>query len=157
MQKLAIICEEIAATAKKLVKTTLVADFLKSRPVDEAAISAVFLSGRPFPAREETTLQVGGRLLWRVVADLAGKGEGELTDSYRKHGDLGAVTGEVLPQKAAPQLGVLEVEKAFRQIAAARGPAAKSALIRDLLGRATPLEAKYIVKIMTGDLRIGLA
>ena len=44
----------------------------------------------------------------------------------------------------------------FRQIAAARGPAAKTALVRDLLARATPLEAKYIVKIMTGDLRIGL-
>ena len=42
------------------------------------------------------------------------------------------------------------------QIAAARGPAAKGAVLRDLLSRATPLEAKYIVKIMTGDLRIGL-
>ena len=42
------------------------------------------------------------------------------------------------------------------EIAAARGPAAKTALVRDLLQRATPLEAKYIVKIMTGDLRIGL-
>jgi DNA ligase 1 len=46
--------------------------------------------------------------------------------------------------------------RCFRQIAAARGPAAKTALVRDLLSRATPLEAKYIVKIMTGDLRIGL-
>ncbi len=49
-----------------------------------------------------------------------------------------------------------EVESTFRQIASARGPAAKTALVRDLLSRATPLEAKYIVKIMTGDLRIGL-
>src|SRR5262249_27147567 len=51
---------------------------------------------------------------------------------------------------------VLEVEQTFRQIAATRGPAAKTGLIRDLLTRATPLEAKYIVKIITGDLRIGL-
>jgi DNA ligase-1 len=156
MQKLAAVCEEIAATTKKLVKTALGADFLKSCPVDEAAISAVFLSGRPFPAWEETTLQAGGALLWRVVANLAGKTEGELTGSYRKHGDLGAVAEEVLPQKPSAQLSVLEVENAFRQIAAARGPAAKSQLVRDLLARATPLEAKYIIKIMTGDLRIGL-
>ncbi len=44
----------------------------------------------------------------------------------------------------------------FREIAAARGAAAKAALTRELLSRASPLEAKYIIKIMTGDLRIGL-
>ena len=49
-----------------------------------------------------------------------------------------------------------EVAAKFREIAAARGPAAKAALVRELLSQATPLEAKYIVKIMTGDLRIGL-
>ena len=53
-------------------------------------------------------------------------------------------------------MGILEVGKIFREIAAARGPAAKTPLVRDLLARAAPLEAKYIVKIMTGDLRIGL-
>ena len=50
----------------------------------------------------------------------------------------------------------MEVEATFRRIAAARGPAAKAAIVRDLISRVTPLEAKYIVKIMTGDLRIGL-
>jgi DNA ligase-1 len=149
-------CEAIAGTTKKLLKTGIVADCLKSRAMDEAAVSAVFLSGRPFPAWEETTLQVGGRLLWRVVAELAGKDESELTAAYRKHGDLGAVAGEVLAARAGQGLDVLEVQDFFRRIAAARGPAAKSLLVRDLLARATPLEAKYIVKIMTGDLRIGL-
>jgi ATP-dependent DNA ligase len=156
MRKLAESAEAIAATRKRLLKTGIVADYLKSRAPDEAAVSAVFLSGRAFPAWEETTLQVGGALLWRVVAELSGKSEAELTASYRKHGDLGAVAGEVLEQRARQGLGVVEVSRIFREIAAARGPAAKAALVRDLLGRATPLEAKYIVKIMTGDLRIGL-
>jgi DNA ligase-1 len=156
MQKFAQTCEAIAATTKKLLKTGLVAEYLKSRSVDEAAVSAVFLSGRPFPMWEEKTLQVGGRSLWQIVAELAGKDEGALTEAYRKHGDLGAVAGDVLAERAGQGLGVLEVSESFRQIAAARGPAAKSALVRDLLSRATPLEAKYIVKIMTGDLRIGL-
>jgi len=62
----------------------------------------------------------------------------------------------LLPARAGQGVSVLEVESAFRQIAAARGPAAKSGLVRDLLSHASPLEAKYIVKIMTGDLRIGL-
>jgi DNA ligase 1 len=156
MRKLAETCESVAATTKKLLKTAAVADYFKSRTIDEAAVSAVFLSGRAFPAWEEATLQVGGSLLWRAIAELSGKGEAELTAVYRKYGDLGAVAGEVLPETSRRGLNVLEVADIFRHIAAARGPAAKSALVRDLLARATPLEAKYIVKIMTGDLRIGL-
>ncbi len=156
MQRLAIACEAIAATTKKLQKTAIVADYLKACTTDEAAASAVFLSGRAFPAWEETTLQVGGRLLWRMVAELSGKSEADLTAAYRKHGDLGAVAADVLAQRAEQGVGALEVAETFRQIAAARGPAAKAALVHDLLARATPLEAKYIVKIMTGDLRIGL-
>ncbi len=156
MQRLATAGEAIATTTKKLLKTGIVADYLKSRTTEEAAVSAVFLSGRAFPAWEETTLQVGGRTLWQIVAELAGKDDGELTEAYRRHGDLGAVAGEVLPQRAGQGLGVLEVEAAFRKIAAARGPAAKAVIVRDLISRSPPLEAKYIIKIMTGDLRIGL-
>jgi DNA ligase-1 len=156
MQPLAKACEAVAATTKKLLKTGIVADYLKSRTTGDASISAVFLSGRPFPAWEETTLQIGGRSLWRLVAELAGRNEAELTAAYRRHGDLGAVAGEMLPKRIGQGIGVLEVEASFRQIAAARGPALKTAVARDLLTRATPIEAKYIVKIMTGDLRIGL-
>jgi ATP-dependent DNA ligase I len=156
MERLATACEAIAATTKKLLKTAIVADYLKSRTTDEAAVSAIFLSGKAFPAWEETTLQVGGRSLWQIAAELSGKNEGEINAAYRRHGDLGAVAGEILGEHAGQGLGVLEVEVAFREIAAARGPAAKTALVRDLLSRATPLEAKYIIKIITGDLRIGL-
>jgi len=156
MRALASASEAIAGTTKRLQKTAIVADYLKSRTPPEAEISAVFLSGRPFPVWEETTLQVGGSLLWRLVAELAEKDDATLTAAYRRLGDLGAVAGELLPEKDGPGLGVLEVQAAFRQIAGTRGTSAKSARLRDLLARATPLEAKYIVKIMTGDLRIGL-
>jgi len=156
VQRLARACEEIVATTKKLQKTAIVANYLTSRTADEAAVSAVFLSGRAFPAWQEATLQIGGRSLWQIVADLSGRFEAELTAAYRRHGDLGAVAGDLLPAGAGQGVGVLEVESAFRQIASARGSATKSGFVRDLLRRATPLEAKYIIKIMTGDLRIGL-
>jgi DNA ligase-1 len=157
MRRLAETCEAIAATTKKLQKTALVAEYLQSCAADEAAISAVFLSGRPFPVWEETTLQVGGSLLWRIVEELSGKNDQELSAAYRRHGDLGVVAGEVLSAKTSSgDLHVRDVEGYFRQIAAARGPSAKGALVRELLSRVTPLEAKYVVKIMTGDLRIGL-
>jgi DNA ligase-1 len=149
-------CEAVAATTKKLQKTALVADYLKSCAPEDAAVSAVFLSGRAFPAWEETTLQVGGRLLWKLVEELSGKTEEALTASYRMYGDLGAVAREVLPDRSGDKLGVGEVSGIFRQVAAARGATAKAALVRGLLRRSSPLEAKYIVKIMTGDLRIGL-
>jgi DNA ligase 1 len=170
MLKLAQACERIAATTKKLAKVAIVADYFGSVSSDEASVAAVFLSGRPFPVWEETTLQVGGTLLRRIIEELSGKSEQELTAAYRKLGDLGAVAREVLDRvdtgthvsSAREQLGrsssptTPEVQALFRRIAAARGPTARAVLVRELLSQVTPLEAKYIVKIMTGDLRIGL-
>src|SRR6202049_4108199 len=183
MRKFAEACERIAGTTKRLEKTAIVAVYLKSSPPREASVAAVFLSGRPFPVWEETTLQVGGRLLWQVVGELSGKRQPELTAAYRNLGDLGAVAAEVLPQGrvgtgalARPGRAKLgsagesdaaniadgsspstrEVQAAFRSIAAARGPTAKAILVSELLSQVTPIEAKYIVKIITGDLRIGL-
>ena len=131
MRKLAEICEAIASTTKKLQKTSIVADYLKSCPPDEAAVSVAFLSGRAFPAWEEATLQVGGALLWRVVQELSGKGEPTLTAAYRKHGDLGAVAGEVLQAQTGEDVSVVVVSKTFREIAAARGPAPGKPMFRE--------------------------
>jgi DNA ligase-1 len=152
--------DRIAATTKKLEKTAILADYFNSRGVEEAAVAAIFFTGRPFAMWEETTLQMGGRSLWRVVEDLSGRGDAELSAAYRKYGDLGDVAGAVLP-KQEPWGGAhprppSEIQLAFREISAARGPASKAALVRKLLSEISPLESKYIIKIMTGDLRIGL-
>ncbi len=101
MIKLAEAGERIAATTKKLEKIAIVAEYLKTRTPEEASVAAVFLSGRPFPVWEETTLQVGGRVLWRIVAELSGKSEAELTAAYRKLGDLGDVAEAVLQKHPA--------------------------------------------------------
>jgi len=158
MRTFAETAEKIAATTKKLEKTAFLAEYLKSESVEDAAVAAVFFSGRPFPAWEETTLQVGGTLLWRTVQELSGQGEKALTDAYRKLGDLGAVAGVVLPENefknGRPRPATIQLT--FREISAARGPAAKGMLVRKLLSEISPLEAKYLVKIMTGDLRMGL-
>src|SRR5579872_5854311 len=163
MRKFAEACERIAGTTKKLEKIAIVADFLKSRPLQEASVAAVFLSGRPFPLWEETTLQVGGRLLWQVIEEISRKSGEELTAAYRQHGDLGAVAAKVLPQDCVGAdvaksngLSLPAVQVEFRKIAAARGPTAKAILLRELFSQLGALEAKYVVKIITGDLRIGL-
>src|SRR3981081_2285507 len=134
--------EVIAATTKKLEKTAIVADYLPALPRAPAAIAALFLSGRPFAAYREITLQVGGALLWRTISELSGKSEQDLTESYRRYGDAGAVAADVLPQKSQPFLSLQDVQSSFDQMAAARGPAAKALLLRDLLQKAAPLEAK---------------
>jgi DNA ligase-1 len=156
MIRFAQMCEAIAATTKKLEKTALVAGYLRSLPSDSASIAAVFLSGRPFAAYRETTLHVGGSMLWRTISGLSGRSEQELTTSYREHGDAGAVAADVLPPNPRSVLSLAEVQATFERIADARGPSAKAVLLRELLQHATPLEAKYIVKIISGDLRIGL-
>jgi len=156
MRSFAETADRIAATTKKLGKTAILAEYFTSVSVQEAAVAAVFCSGRPFPMWEETTLQVGGRLLWRIVAEISGRTDKELSAAYRKLGDLGAVAGAMLPNGSQRPLTPSQVEVTFREIAAARGPMAKGAIVGKLLSEVSPLEAKYVVKIMTGHLRIGL-
>lgn len=158
MHRLAQACEAIAATTKKNEKVRVVAEYLQTRTIDEAAVSAIFLSGRAFPAYEEKTLQVGGTMLWAVLREVSGKTDIEISQTYRKYGDLGSATQDVLAA-VSPRLNsvnVTDVAREFYRIADTRGAAAKASFVRLLLQKLTPLEAKYVVKIVSGDLRIGL-
>lgn len=157
MREFASICEAVAATTKKLEKVRLVAEYFLRCP-QEAAQAAVFLSARPFPAWEERTLQIGGNLLWRAITELSRKGEVALTAAYRRHGDLGAAAQDVLADSAPEKssLTVSDLAATFEQLASTSNTAQKLATLENLLQRATALETKYIVKIIGGDLRIGL-
>jgi DNA ligase-1 len=158
MQRLAQVSEAISSTTKKTEKVRLLAEYFQSRSVDEAAVSAVFLSGRAFPAFEETTLQVGGTMLWSIVRELSRKPDEVVAQAYRKYGDLGSAAHDLLLDVAPTHgsVNVVDVMREFRRIADTRGAAAKASFVRLLLGKMTPLEAKYVIKIMSGDLRIGL-
>jgi DNA ligase-1 len=161
MRALAAACERVAATSSKIEKVRLLAEHLAARPVDEAALAAVFLTGRPFPARDDTSLDVGGALLWRSVEQVAAADQAALVASFRRHGDLGDAAFELLsgaghPGRAEPGLTLGEVEKRLRALAAARGPVPKQRALTALLGEADPLAAKYLVKIITSELRIGI-
>src|SRR5215467_2830875 len=137
MQQFAQIAEAIAATTKKSEKVRITADYLRSLKPEDAARAALFLSGRAFPAWEETTLQVGGALIWRAVVEVSGAGEAELVAAYRRHGDLGTATKDILDERgcrgAKPEITLAELEQMFRQIAAVRGPVAKLELVTALL------------------------
>lgn len=157
MLRFAQTCDAVAATTKKTEKIRLVSSLLQSLPIEDAARAAIFLTGRPFPRWEERVIGVGGRSLARLIGALSAKSGEAMGSVYRKHGDLGDMAEELLADRSnAPGVSFGEVADAFSQLAAMRGQAEKTELLRKLLEKAKPGEVKYIVKIMTGDLRIGL-
>jgi len=157
MLRLAQTCDAVAATTKKTEKIRLVSSLLQSLPIEDATRAAIFLTGRPFPRWDERVLGVGGMLLSRLIGELSSKSGETMGSAYLKHGDLGDMAEELLSERDdAPGVSMSEVAALFAELPNARGQSEKSELVRTLLAKARPAEVKYIVKIMTGDLRIGL-
>jgi DNA ligase-1 len=151
--------ESVAATSKKTEKVRLVASFLETAPAEVSALAALYLCGRVFPRREERVLSIGFSLLLRAVANVAEKPAHELAPALRHHGDLGAGAEEILESRSiapSPSLTLLDIAAVFDALAQQRGPAAKQALLEKTLRCLSALEAKYFIKIATGELRIGL-
>jgi DNA ligase 1 len=157
MLRFAQVCESIAATSQKNEKVGLVADYLRNTQVDESAIAALFLCGRVFPRREERVLSIGFSILLRAVAKIADKNPADLAPVLRHHGDLGAGAEEILRHHPVrPSLTLPQIAEVYASLAQQRGPAAKQGLLEHTLPRLSALEAKYFIKVATGELRIGL-
>ena len=151
------LCEAIGATTKKNEKVRLVAEYLQSVPLEEAALGALYLCGRVFPRREERVLSIGFSLLLRAVTNVAGNDARDIGAVLRQHGDLGAGAEEILrgrPVQAS--LSLPEIATVYDTLSRQRGPAAKQELLEQTLRHLSALEAKYFIKIATGELRIGL-
>src|SRR5579884_3921027 len=157
MLRFAQLCEAVAATTKKLEKRRLVAEYFCAQPVQTASQAAIFLSGDVYPAFSERTLNVGGSIVWRAVQQLTGATEQEMSAAYRRTGDLGAASHLLWPAEFTGSVLTLpDLAKLLDDIAVAHGPAAKLERVTSLLRQCSALEAKYAIKIMVGDLRIGM-
>ncbi|HTV82957.1 MAG TPA: ATP-dependent DNA ligase [Acidobacteriaceae bacterium] len=152
------VSEALAATTKKLEKRDLIATWLQTLSMEDAGRAALWLCGMPFPEIDARALNVGGSLLSRAILQLSGVGAELLSEAYRRYGDLGAAAADLLYGRAPAQasLTLVQVESALAALADARGPDAKLRLLLDLLARATPEEAKYLIKLITGDMRTGV-
>jgi DNA ligase-1 len=151
------VCQRLAQTSSKLEKRALMAAYLGSVSVSEAGLAALYFAGAPFAETDGRALQVGGALLSRVIAELSGASQPVMRAAYLRHGDLGGVAHDLMQGRdISASLLLVEVEVAFASIAGAGKPAAKQQLTLSLLQKATPLEAKYLVKIMLGDMRTGI-
>jgi DNA ligase 1 len=150
------IADAVGGTTKKLEKLRLISDFFKSLATQEAALAARFLSAHPFAGYDERTLGVGGTNLSRVIAEAAGKAGESMGTAYRKHGDLGDMAEELLRRTNRDgDLPLEEVARLFEDLAVAKVQAKKTELLANAFARASAGDVKYIVKIITGDLRIG--
>ncbi|MGC1160274.1 MAG: ATP-dependent DNA ligase, partial [Acidobacteriaceae bacterium] len=150
--------DALAATTKKLEKRAFIADYLRTLPVPDAGRAALWLSGTPFPETDARLLNIGGSLLSKAVAELSGASSIDLSAAYRRHGDFGSAAADLLYGHAPTNASITlaEVESALAAIAEARGPTPKLRLFLNLLARATPDEAKYLIKLATGDMRTGV-
>ncbi len=157
MYRFSQLCESIAATTKKTEKIRLVADYLRSSSLENAALAALYLCGRVFPRREERVLSIGFSILLRAVAAIAKKDPHELAPILRHHGDLGAGAEEILQAHQTPSpLTLTDIAAVYGSLSHQRGPAAKQALFEQTLRQLCALESKYFIKLCTTDLRIGL-
>jgi DNA ligase 1 len=157
MRRLVETCEAVAATTGKTKKIRIVSDYLKALSVDDAARACVFLTGRAFPRREEKVLGIGGSNLARLVTTLAGGHAEDLWEVYRKHGDLGRAAEDILRRShEGGEVALGDVASVFDRLPDLRIQTQKLALVRGLFEKASAGEVKYLIKIITGDLRIGL-
>ena len=156
-ERFAELCQRLAETGSKLEKRALMAEYLRALPIPEAGLAALYLAGVPFPETDGRELKVGGALLSRALAKLSGASQPAMHAAYLRHGDLGGAAADLLQARSvAATLRLPEVADVFAAIAAAAKPAAKQQIALALLQKATPLEAKYLIKVILGDMRTGI-
>jgi DNA ligase-1 len=152
--------DAVRATTKKLEKLAVLGAYFQRLDDADLAIAARLFAGVPFPRTDERVLSVGWRALLDAVMARSGATGDEVDASYQRHADLGDVAADVTERSAVPAepppLTLADVAETFDRIAATRGVAPKGELLEALLARATAAELRYLVKIMSGEPRIGL-
>jgi len=176
----------VSATTKRLEKLAILGSYLSPLSDDDLAIASLFLSGLPFPASDDRTLNVGFSAVSTVLIELTGVDPYEYNTLAVRLGDLGEVAEHVLNRRRTTDdgrqsndqgrttnddgreeelrntryaLGTISLRSAldaFETMSSTRGTGQKALLLRNLLAGATALEGKYIVKLVTGDMRMGL-
>jgi DNA ligase 1 len=156
MRRFAETAESISGTSSRLKKVRILADYLQDLSDADLRAATVFFTGRPLPLADDRTLNVGGAALARAILDIAGATEADLGEAYLLHGDLGESARKLLPPSDHSQFTPSQIFEIFERLAATQGIAPKQAILTELFAGLTPAEAQYVIKVITGDLRIGL-
>lgn len=155
------VAESVAATSKRTEKAALLGSYFTELSDRDLVIATRYFAGYIFPLRDQRTINIGGAALLTAIANASGQEKLTLQEKLVKLGDLGDVAYDALSNNLElqpPQLSLTlqDLAQKLEQLAAAKGSKHKISLVTNLLKLATAKEAKYIVKLLAGDLRIGL-
>jgi DNA ligase 1 len=159
--------ETVEATKKRLEIIDQTANYLKTLDANEIEPAANMMVGRAFPKHSQKTLDVSWATLQRILERVSVFDWSLFREAMAKTGDIGSATKAVLEQSKSKKqmqltqtpLTIAEVRRAFEVISQTQGAGSrtkKELQITALLSQATPVEAKYLIKIFTGEMRTGL-
>ena len=156
--------DEVKATSSKKAKVTILAEYLRGLPVSDVATAARIAVGRTSQRGSKDEAQVGYSTILDVVRDVTGASSEAVSKSYLRHGDLGEVSQELLERKQAQTLfdepiTLARLEESFQKLRSMKGGGStqtRKAVVKSLLLSASPIEGKYIVKVLTSEMRTGL-
>jgi len=165
-RSLAELCEKLSGTTKRTLMVDYMADFLKQLQPEEVEPAVSMILGRPFPKWDQRVLEVSWATLSAMIKRLTNVDWKHFREAFSKTGDIGDATKIMFEASKIRRqatlfekpLTVLEVRHTLENIAETSGYGSrerKERLVETLLGEATPLEAKYVVKILTGEMRTG--
>ncbi|MFN2514907.1 MAG: ATP-dependent DNA ligase [Pyrinomonadaceae bacterium] len=159
LQRFSEVAENIASTPRKLEKTALLGNYLK--PLDDANLgrAARYAAGHQFASNDSRTTNVGGSIITAALSEATGLRIDQLQPIYVRLGDAGEAAHEAVKaakQLRQPTISLAETESVITRLSETRGIKNKVGLLTTVLSHATPLEAKYLIKLLAGDLRIGL-
>lgn len=157
--------DKLFATTKRLEKEKIISDFLKQLAKHGENEWIYLLKGRVLPDYDERELGISSQLTIKAIAFAFGIKEEEIVHRYKKIGDLGEIAEEFARKKRqhalfSAKLTVTKVFSNLKKIFDVNGKGAvkiKIELVAELLGSASPNEAKYIVRTLLGQLRVGVA
>jgi len=159
MRRFSQTADAIAGTTSKLKKIGFLADYLRSLNEGDLRAAAVFFTGRPFALTDARTLNVGWSALMNAVQQVSGASDEDIHQAYLDRGDLGEMAQRLLSSSSRSSIDELTpsaVHNKLAELVKVSGAANKLSVVLDLFRSLTPEETKYVIKIITGDLRIGL-
>jgi DNA ligase-1 len=159
LERFAEVAEQVAATKKKLAKAALVGDYLKQLDDPDLNRAARYFAGQQFAQNDARTTNVGGSIISTALSEATGLSQQELAPIYVRLGDAGEMAYEAIQAAerfSQPTISLAETESIITRLSETRGIKNKTRILVGVLSHATPLEAKYLIKLLAGDLRIGL-
>ena len=152
--------EQVGATSKRLEKAAILGAYFTALSDDDLRHAARYFAGYTFPLRDQRTTNVGGAALLAAIIAVSGADETTVRQRLVALGDAGDVAREVFDASAqaalVPVLTLSQIAAFLETLSATAGTKRKVELVTGLLREASPLEARYVVKLLAGDLRIGL-